>query len=669
MYRYLTNNEEAESYDIAILVKDINFDAEMLERYYLNNLALVGLGHLNVIFYSLEYKTKKPKAKHMQEYMLGLNSLFIQNKIRYLYVADANYFKHITKEQKPMANLTNFYKVECYEACFGINYSSIKYSEDNRDKLILSLQYIKDKEDNNYIKLGSNIIHNVSYPTGDIEILSALKFLSTKPVLAIDIETYSLDFSKAGLATISFAWSQHDAIAFAIDFSNNHMPNMPIRTYLKAFFDNYQGKSIYHNAGYDVKVLIYNLYMKDLLDTEGMYIGLDTLTRNFDDTYVIAHLALNSCSKPSKSLKDLALSFAGNYAEEVKDIKKLKLDRLLKYNVIDTLSTNYVRDTYYQEVIDSNQEDTYKTLMLDTVKLLLITELSGMPVNMDRVDKVELILSSEEQKALNYLIQQPEIKETLKRIRQDKVDKKNTTLKTIKHNTNMDAYATIEFNANSSDQLQTLLYKVLGLPVVELTKTKQPSVKAKVIEDLKMFAKDDSQIRILDALINYQSVNKILSTFIPALKGAILKPDGNYYLHGSFNIGGTVSFRLSSSNPNLQNLPSGSKYGALIKYCFAPAEGTVMVGADMNSMEDMVNALLTGDTNKLKVYTDGYDSHSLRSYYYFRDKVSKIRQATELDRTYLINGNYLIGTDTITYQNKQYTVEEFYNVHMCSDGK
>lgn len=660
MYRYLTNNDEADSYDIAILIKDNNFDADMLQRYYLDNLALVGLGHLNVIFYPLEYKTKKPKAKHMAEYMDGLNDLFLQNKIRYLYIADANYHKHITKEAKPMANLTSFYPMGTYEACFGINYSSIKYSEDNRDRLILSLQAIKDKEDNNYTKLGSDIIKNVTYPDSDIEILSALKYLSTKPELAVDIETYSLDFSKAGIGTISFAWSEHDAIAFAVDFSNNHNPNTTVRYYLKNFFDNYQGKTVYHNAGYDVKVLIYELYMKDLLDTEGMYIGLDTLTRNFDDTYVIAHLATNSCSKPSKSLKDLALPFAGNYAEEVKDIKKLRLERLLKYNVIDTLSTNYVKNNYYQEVINSNQEDTYKTLMLDTVRLLLITELSGMPINMDRVIEVESILSTEEHKALASLVHLPEIEEVLNIIRQDKLDKKNKTLKVKQHTIDMPAYQNIGFNLNSPDQLQVLLYDVLKLPVIELTKTKQPSVKSKVIENLKMFAKDANQIAILDAIIDYFSVNKILSTFIPALKGAILKPDGNYYLHGSFNIGGTVSFRLSSSNPNLQNIPSGSKYAKLIKYCFVPADGTVMVGADFNSMEDMVNALLTRDKNKLAVYTDGYDSHSLRSYFYFKDKVDKIRQAKPTDKTYLINGQYLLGTDTLTYQSNTYTVEEFY---------
>ena len=74
----------------------------------------------------------------------------------------------------------------------------------------------------------------------------------------------------------------------------------------------------------------------------------------------------------------------------------------------------------------------------------------------------------------------------------------------------------------------------------------------------------------------------------------------------------------------------------------------------------MINALLTKDKNKMAVYEDGYDSHSLRSYFYFKDKVDEIRQAEPTDKTYLINGQYLLGTDTLTYQSKTYTVEEFY---------
>lgn len=660
MYKYLTNNDKATSYDIAILIKDSNFDAHLLETYYLDTLKLKGLSNLNVLFYSLEYKTKKPSAKDMKVFMDGLIPILLDKNIRYLYVADSNYFKYITKESKPMANLTNFYKIENFEVCFGINYSSIKYSEDNRDKLLISIQAIKDKEDNNYTKLGSNIMKNIHYPSDNFEILSALKYLNTKPYLAIDIETYSLEFDKAGLGSISFAWSQNDAIAFGIDFLTNHNKNHEVRKLVKDFFDNYQGKAIYHNAGYDVKILISELYMFDLLDIEGMYIGLDTLTKNFDDTYVIAHLATNSCSKPSKSLKDLALPFAGNYAEDVKDIKKLSLDKLLKYNVIDTLSTNYVRDTYYQEVIDSNQEEVYQTLMLDTVRLLLITELSGMPIDMDRVYEVDSILTQEQNIAYNYLMSQPEIEQAINQVRLAKLKKKNKELKKIQHTIDMPIYQNEKFNCNSDIHMQTLLYDVLGLPIIELTKTKQPSVKAKVIENLKLTTTDTNVIKILDAVIDYFSVNKILTTFIPAMKKAILKPDGNYYLHGSFNIGGTVSFRLSSSNPNLQNLPSGSKYAKHIKSCFVGHTGTVMTGADFTSLEDKVNALITKDKNKLAVYTDGYDSHSLRSYFYFPNQLTDIKQAQPEDKTYELNGEYYLSSDLVTYQGKTLTVGELY---------
>lgn len=85
------------------------------------------------------------------------------------------------------------------------------------------------------------------------------------------------------------------------------------------------------------------------------------------------------------------------------------------------------------------------------------------------------------------------------------------------------------------------------------------------------------------------------------------------------------------------------------------------------NVEDKINALLTRDKNKLAVYVDGYDSHSLRSYHYFRDKVPLIRQAKKEDKTYLLNGQYLLGTDTVSYQGKSLTVEELHNDYLCSN--
>lgn len=119
------------------------------------------------------------------------------------------------------------------------------------------------------------------------------------------------------------------------------------------------------------------------------------------------------------------------------------------------------------------------------------------------------------------------------------------------------------------------------------------------------------------AFIGLNQVDKILTTFIPALEQAIPR-DGWHYLHGNFNLGGTLSGRMSSSNPNLQNLPSNSIFGKLIKQCFSTKKGWLMVGADFSSLEDRINTLLTKDENKLRVYTDGYDGHCLRAYYYWK---------------------------------------------------
>ena len=130
--------------------------------------------------------------------------------------------------------------------------------------------------------------------------------------------------------------------------------------------------------------------------------------------------------------------------------------------------------------------------------------------------------------------------------------------------------------------------------------------------------------RILKALIELNNVSKILDTFIPAFENSVPR-NGHHYLHGNFNLGGTKSGRMSSSNINLQNLPStGSKYAKAIKKCFKAPEGWFFVGADFASLEDRISALVTKDPNKLKVYTDGYDGHSLRAYSYFGSSMKGI---------------------------------------------
>ncbi len=139
------------------------------------------------------------------------------------------------------------------------------------------------------------------------------------------------------------------------------------------------------------------------------------------------------------------------------------------------------------------------------------------------------------------------------------------------------------------------------------------------------------QAKILQTLIEIADASIILNTFVNSfIEKIVLKEDGIYYLHGNFNLGGTVSGRLSSSRINLQNLPStGSKYAKDIKKCFIAPPGWILVGVDFSSLEDRISALTTKDPNKLKVYTDGYDGHCLRAFSYYGDQMPDIVNTVE----------------------------------------
>jgi DNA polymerase-1 len=173
--------------------------------------------------------------------------------------------------------------------------------------------------------------------------------------------------------------------------------------------------------------------------------------------------------------------------------------------------------------------------------------------------------------------------------------------------------------------------------------------------------------KILKALIELNKVSKILDSFIPTFRDKTIPKQDKVYLHGNFNLGGTVSGRLSSSKPNMQQIPStGSKYAKPIKKCFSAPEGWLLCSADFNSLEDRISALTTKDINKLKVYVDGYDGHSLRAYYYFKDQMPDIKLASGEQKCYKakVGNSYVHFTDTseIVYQGTVYTGEELYEL-------
>lgn len=585
--RYQIFTEEAqEDYKIAILIKPTSFDADALRKYYIDMFKQYGINEESVIAYTLEYTNGKVTAKSAKEYLKQLIPVLESLKVRYIYCADATYFKLLSGERKAEPNLGYEFDVKDtnMKVTYGINYSSLKYTPDNLMRLKMSVKTIKDIIDENLKILGANIIHNATYPRDYNSIKSTLLALHNHSSITCDIETYSLNIGKTGIGTIAFATDKHNGTAFAVDYATLHQPNHPIRALLKEFFINYKGNLKFHNANFDVKVLIYELFMKDFLDTKGLLEGIEILARDIDDTKILAYLATNTVTKVPLNLKSLSHEFAGNYAnDDIKDIKRIPLDELLKYNLIDTLSTWFVYDKYLPEVHSTNQYDLYTGLMLDSMRLLLQVELSGLPINLKQVAIVKTKLEEIVEDSFKVFNQFPEIRETVDNMREQAVKKANAKLVSKKHTVDMPKYQEIVFNPNSNNQLQELLYRVMKLPVLALTDNKNPATGNDVIEKLLMHC-DVTQKPLLNALLDYLGVAKILSSFIPAFEQAIYKGDTVHYLHGSFIIGGTVSGRLSSREPNLQNLPSGSTYGKIIKECFQAPLGWIFCGADFNSL-------------------------------------------------------------------------------------
>ena len=642
---------ESDNYPIAVLIKHTSFNKQEIASSYLEPLAQRGVASTGVIAFTLEYnEAGKAPAAFIKEYLGKLLPALESLGTKYLYVADSAYFKVLTGQAKaePHHGYVLPCKIKGYEhmkVVLGINYQQLIYNPDLQTKLITGIHTIADHVQGSYQAPGTGIIHSAQYPEGVQAIAEALESLHQYPSLTCDIEGFSLRFNEAGIGTIAFAWDEHNGIAFAVDYrvtildDGSFHPECPlesaaahhgwfkankeVRALLLKFFLNYQGELTFHYAPYDLKAIIYALWMKDPLDSVGLLAGVDVMARNLHDTKIIAYLATNSTAGNVLGLKALAHEFAGNWAkDDIKDIRRIPLKELLQYNLVDALSTHYVRNKHWPVLVQDNQEELYRSLMLPSLKLIIQMELTGMPMCPQTIVETKESLEKYQKEQL-ALITGSNLIKTMNLLVQNKaMVAANAKLKTKQHP--LEKFSDMVFNPNSGPQLQVLLYEQMGLPVLDRTDTKQPATGADTIEKLINHTQEPAYKELLTALIEYGKVTKILSTFIPAFEQGIMKADGRRYLHGSFNLGGTVSGRLSSSDPNLQNLPAGSEYGKKIKECFSAPDGWLFAGADFSSLEDYISALTTKDKNKLAVYQRGFDGHCLRAAYYFRDQCPEI---------------------------------------------
>lgn len=318
------------------------------------------------------------------------------------------------------------------------------------------------------------------------------------------------------------------------------------------------------------------LYIIDAMFKKyGIELELDEYEKLFFDCTIAAYL-LNPIGE-SYDFDDLGRDYLDTAFISWKDFlgkDTILLKKEKEYdNFIEYVCTNaYVADQVWEILLDKLEESNMSSLFWD-VEMPLVYILYEMEQRGIRVNKQELKDYSEK---LGVRIEALE-KEIYK-------------------------LAGEEFNINSPKQLGVILFEKLELPFAKKTKTGY-STSADILEKLK------GEYEIVDKILEYRQLAKLKSTYADGLCNYINEADGR--IHGRFNQTITATGRLSSTEPNLQNIPIRMEIGREVRKVFIPKEGYVFLDADYSQIELRVLAHVSDDKSLIEAYNQGRDIHRI----------------------------------------------------------
>lgn len=579
--RHILFGDNSDNLSIALLIKDSSMMATELHKHYVSQISK-SIPVENVCAFSLSYDASgKVSAKQAKDYLTTMLKALDSLNVKTLLVADSAYFKYLTgvKKVEPHygyilpCSIKGFEHISCI---LSTNYGALFYNPDMKSKIDISLTTLVNHVGGSHVDAGLDIIHSAKYPI-KLDVATTLMGLKKYPALTCDIETTGLRFNSAEIYTISFAWDKHNGVAFLIDTSMLH--------WLRDFFIYYTGKLWFHNALFDVKFLIYHCFMDGSTNYVGMREGLDVFAK-VNDTMLYCYLALNSTADIKLGLKPNSFEYTGNYAlddEAIHDVTKIPLDDLLRYNLIDSLATWYVKEKYEPVLIAEDQMRVYDNIMQPSIKPLLEMMLMGLPLDLAKTATASIKLEAVRDVNSRIVKSSKITKEVEFQLQILEMNKANAKLK--KKVKSIDDFRHEKFNPASPTQVGYMLYEYMKLPVIDMTKTKQPATGQKTLRKLVAHTTNPEYIKLLEALIELAQSSKILNDFIKNFQSLYFKrADDTVWLNGDQVLGGTQSGRLSARNPNLANLPSNSIYGKTIKSCFVAPAGWLFGGADFNAL-------------------------------------------------------------------------------------
>ena len=388
--------------------------------------------------------------------------------------------------------------------------------------------------------------------------------LKQAKLFALDTETDNLDYMAANLVGISFALENGEAayLPLQLDYlgAPKTLEKTTALTLLKPVLENSAIQKVGQNFKYDLTI-----FARNGIDVQG--VAFDTMLESY---------VLNSTGR--HNMDDLAKRYLGHQTISFEEIagkgknqltfNQIPLEKAAEYAAEDADVTMKLQQVLWEKL---SKEPTLEKLFKE-MELPLLGVLSRMERRGVLIDSDALFLQSNE--IANRLSELEEQAYVL---------------------------AGQPFNLASTKQLQEILFDKLGLPVIQKTPKGAPSTNEEVLEEL-AFSHELPKV-----LVEHRGLSKLKSTYTDKLPQMVNPQTGR--VHTSYHQAVTATGRLSSSDPNLQNIPIRNEEGRRIRQAFIAREGFTVVAADYSQIELRIMAHLSQDQGLINAFTQGKDIH------------------------------------------------------------
>ena len=397
------------------------------------------------------------------------------------------------------------------------------------------------------------------------EFAALLDRLSRAEVTAIDTETTSLNYMQAEIVGISVAIVSNEAYYIPLMHEYDGVPKQLDREYvlqkLKPWLEDKEAKKIGHNLKYDSHIFANHGIELNGTDFDSMlesYVLNSTATRHNLNAVAKRYLNLDTTS-----YEDVA----GKGAKQI-GFNQVSLEDAIHYAAEDADVSFQLHQTLHPKLMEINSlAKLYTDIEAPLLKVLQTIERNGVLIDESMLQK-----------------QSDQFAITLKEL-----ESKAYSL------------AGAEFNLNSPKQLQEILYDKLSLPILKKTPKGQPSTAENVLQRLA------ADFPIVQTILNYRTTAKLKTTYTDKLPLMVNQDTGR--VHTSYHQAVTATGRLSSSDPNLQNIPIRTVEGRRIRQAFIAPKGFQILAADYSQIELRIMAHNSQDPGLLDAFQAGLDIH------------------------------------------------------------